>query len=91
MNVTKKYFFKIFLCIGLAFFISTIWWRYWTYSGLFGSPGLILKLFPFDGETAYDMIHVEMFIICLIMIAFVFWLSNKIIAKYFKNTGIKGD
>jgi glucan phosphoethanolaminetransferase (alkaline phosphatase superfamily) len=85
MKMKEKYPLKIILLIIFAFFMSTIWWKFWIYSGLPGSPGLILKLFSFDGEKAYDAIHVEMFIISLIIMIFIFWFFTKVKTKYFRN------
>jgi len=63
------------LCILLSLFLALIlgglWWRLWMYHGWFGSPHWLFIFYQASGEGAYDIVQLEMIIICWIAIILV--------------------
>jgi hypothetical protein len=86
------FFLIVLLCLALAFIFSGLWFRLWMHHGWIGCPELLLKLFPANGEGAYDMIINEMFIICfvlnlIIVHIFILLKKKKIHLKKEQGTG----
>lgn len=95
MKKVLMFFLIVLLCLALAYVNSALWFRLWLHHGWFGCPELLLKLFPADGEDAYDLIINEMFIICFVLnliIAPIFMLlkKRKILLKKEQATGEEG-
>ena len=46
----------------LAVVGSACWWRLWMYQGIFGPINIISSFVVLDGEAAYDLVFIEMFV-----------------------------
>ena len=64
MKTTKILLIAVAL-LGFAYAMSECWWSLWMYHGWSGTPGLLHRFFPVDGEGSYDLTFVEMFIVCI--------------------------
>ena len=72
MKQVKSYVLQIVICIVVALGSAIIWWRMWLYHGWIGSPQVLTKLLRVDGEASYNVVMIEMFIICLLIVCLVF-------------------
>ncbi|RUO34815.1 hypothetical protein CWE14_02115 [Aliidiomarina soli] len=52
----------ILLIALLAYGVSILWWRAWMYQGVFGPIPLMHWLMSSDGEGAYRLIELDMFL-----------------------------
>jgi hypothetical protein len=86
MRFLKKI--KIFLRIAplmiISVLFSNIWWNKWMFEGSFGPPLFIPRIFRADGEDAYDLAWVEMFLIIFLILLLIFF-SVRAVYKTFKK------
>jgi hypothetical protein len=45
--------------------LSVVWWLAWMYRGWPGAPKLLRHFISADGEGAYDLVHLDMFLVLL--------------------------
>ena len=62
-----------------SFLLSIIWWRLWMYEGFIGSTGVLSRLLQADGESAYDAMLAEMFLVCAIVLGVVALVTRHIL------------
>ena len=54
----------IFILLGgiISYLLALFWWRLWMYEGFQGPPDFLSLFIQRDGEGAYDLKELEMFI-----------------------------
>lgn len=72
MNKVIYSLFLIIIIAVISIFGSIVWWKAWLYHGWIGSPKWLFSIFEVDGESAYDLVMLEMFLICLFFVCLIF-------------------
>ena len=67
MKRFKKILLKSTIVLFISASVTILWWRGWIYSGYWGPPPIYNTLFSLDGESSYDAMMLQMFIISIVL------------------------
>ena len=78
----KKAIAKFIILVVFSGICSVIWWNLWLYKGFWGASEVLVDIIGADGEGAYDVMMLEMFGWCVLLVGIsiyviVPWLSRK--------------
>ena len=65
--------------------ISRFWWRSWIYEGAWGGPDILGKIIDADGEGAYDLKQLELFIYVLVICYVLNYCLKRILRRHSTN------